>query len=433
MFHYDAQPWLGWVQFQLEQEQLMREKGKEHRARAPLVRMLYELGLSPREISENSGVRGEETITHDIRELGGLKAFPGRPTKKDDIFAAVIRRYAEIMAVNDSESDGSESFDATMRDVLAAWLREDMLLEMLHGLEFALERLAVPAYSPDQKRRAHLLGVILGIAVEDPCNEKSWPFTQTKIWWHDMLAAIRSGEETVPKSRTHLLKMLVRRVLAKERSGIMPIWGEQVFAELDQMLLTLTEREQNIIRNRFGIDIDEPMTFRKIAHDIYRNPERIRQIEIKALAKLRHEVLKRQLHILGQPVGDAIKRELEQREKETALKAAYRDAVERHASAEVLASRDLHLLRDLDEFDWSVRTRNCMQNANIVLVGELVQWTERGILRTKNFGRKSLKEVKEVLAELGLSLEMELDPAMKDLILKRREEAMEERRLKGRW
>ena len=71
----------------------------------------------------------------------------------------------------------------------------------------------------------------------------------------------------------------------------------------------------------------------------------------------------------------------------------------------------------MDELELSVRSANCLQNANIRHIGELVQKTESEMLKTKNFGRKSLKEIKEILAEMGLSLGMKLDgwlpPAMR--------------------
>ena len=56
-----------------------------------------------------------------------------------------------------------------------------------------------------------------------------------------------------------------------------------------------------------------------------------------------------------------------------------------------------------------MRSANCLQNANIRYIGELVQKTESEMLKTKNFGRKSLKEIKEILAEMGLSLGMKLE------------------------
>lgn len=68
-----------------------------------------------------------------------------------------------------------------------------------------------------------------------------------------------------------------------------------------------------------------------------------------------------------------------------------------------------NLWRTVDELELSVRSANCLQNANIKYIGELVLKTEQEMLKTKNFGRKSLKEIKEILAEMGLSLGMKLD------------------------
>jgi DNA-directed RNA polymerase subunit alpha len=68
-----------------------------------------------------------------------------------------------------------------------------------------------------------------------------------------------------------------------------------------------------------------------------------------------------------------------------------------------------NLFRSVDELELSVRSANCLQNANITLIGELVQRSEQDMLKTKNFGRKSLKEIKEILANMGLSLGMKID------------------------
>jgi DNA-directed RNA polymerase subunit alpha len=65
-----------------------------------------------------------------------------------------------------------------------------------------------------------------------------------------------------------------------------------------------------------------------------------------------------------------------------------------------------NLLRKVDELELSVRSANCLKNDNIVYIGDLVQKTEQEMLRTPNFGRKSLNEIKEVLASMGLSLGM---------------------------
>jgi len=67
-----------------------------------------------------------------------------------------------------------------------------------------------------------------------------------------------------------------------------------------------------------------------------------------------------------------------------------------------------NLFRPVSELELSVRSANCLQNADITLIGELVQKSESEMLKTKNFGRKSLNEIKAILEEMGLSLGMKL-------------------------
>jgi DNA-directed RNA polymerase subunit alpha len=77
-----------------------------------------------------------------------------------------------------------------------------------------------------------------------------------------------------------------------------------------------------------------------------------------------------------------------------------------------------NLYRSIDELELSVRSSNCLRNANIRYIWELVTRTEPEMLKTKNFGRKSLNEIKEILSEMGLTLGMKLDgfepPARRD-------------------
>ncbi|WP_425540404.1 DNA-directed RNA polymerase subunit alpha [Rhodoblastus acidophilus] len=83
------------------------------------------------------------------------------------------------------------------------------------------------------------------------------------------------------------------------------------------------------------------------------------------------------------------------------------------------------LLKKVDELELSVRSANCLKNDNIVYIGDLIQKTEAEMLRTPNFGRKSLNEIKEVLAQMGLHLGMEVSgwpPENIDELAKRFEE-----------
>jgi len=73
------------------------------------------------------------------------------------------------------------------------------------------------------------------------------------------------------------------------------------------------------------------------------------------------------------------------------------------------------LLRPVSELELSVRSANCLQNANIKYIYELVSKTEGEMLRTKNFGRKSLNEIKEILSQMGLGLGMKVDSIMKQV------------------
>jgi DNA-directed RNA polymerase subunit alpha len=83
----------------------------------------------------------------------------------------------------------------------------------------------------------------------------------------------------------------------------------------------------------------------------------------------------------------------------------------RHAQREEMAEDvpfNRNLLRKVDELELSVRSANCLKNDNIVYIGDLVQKSEGEMLRTPNFGRKSLNEIKEVLSGMGLHLGMEI-------------------------
>jgi DNA-directed RNA polymerase subunit alpha len=79
---------------------------------------------------------------------------------------------------------------------------------------------------------------------------------------------------------------------------------------------------------------------------------------------------------------------------------------------EVRADADLNenLFRTVDELELSVRASNCLKTANIRTIADLVQKTEAELLKTKNFGKKSLNEIKTILGEMGLHLGMRLEP-----------------------
>jgi DNA-directed RNA polymerase subunit alpha len=85
------------------------------------------------------------------------------------------------------------------------------------------------------------------------------------------------------------------------------------------------------------------------------------------------------------------------------------EPVEQEMPKEAKPRLNENLYRRVDELELSVRSANCLQNANIKYIGELCQKSEAEMLKTKNFGRKSLNEIKAILSEMGLELGMKLD------------------------
>lgn len=87
------------------------------------------------------------------------------------------------------------------------------------------------------------------------------------------------------------------------------------------------------------------------------------------------------------------------------------DTVEVEATTQVLSAETVNswLAKSVEELELSVRANNCLRNANITTIGELVQKTEAELMKTKNFGKKSLQEIKDELARIGLSLGMRIE------------------------
>jgi DNA-directed RNA polymerase subunit alpha len=104
--------------------------------------------------------------------------------------------------------------------------------------------------------------------------------------------------------------------------------------------------------------------------------------------------------------------------------------LESDADGEVVADADRlelneNLFRSVDELELSVRAYNCLKTANIRTIADLVQKSEAELLKTKNFGKKSLNEIKTILTEMNLSLGMRLDPAELERLRAQRERAFE--------
>ena len=88
---------------------------------------------------------------------------------------------------------------------------------------------------------------------------------------------------------------------------------------------------------------------------------------------------------------------------------SFEEVAEEELIEEEMLAFDRNLLKKVDELELSVRSQNCLKNDNIVYIGDLVRKSEGEMLKTPNFGRKSLNEIKEVLASMGLRFGMDID------------------------
>lgn len=86
-----------------------------------------------------------------------------------------------------------------------------------------------------------------------------------------------------------------------------------------------------------------------------------------------------------------------------------KQATKKHEISEETLGINPNLLKKVEELELSVRSANCLKNDNVVYIGDLVQKTEAEMLKTPNFGRKSLNEIKEVLGTMGLRFGMQLE------------------------
>lgn len=370
----------------------MRDYHEQRRGREPLVRELYGLGLTAPEIAEITRW-SVATVQGDIQRLGGQKACPDRPHQRVTIFASVIRRYAEIV-VEEKRQPLKEA--SVVHVALATWLHEDAIIEMLRGAQIMLEQLSMPRYPEEWSAHAHLLSAVYGLTIYDEGGAMSRSLAVATDWWHSMLVAILSGEAIAPQSREQLEQRIMQRVRMYQHIKIMPIWDRNVLSLVDGMLDVLCERERKAICERFGIGT-EAKKQAQIAVEMDRTGTRVYQIMRRAIGKLRVEADKLGINAWGYSIGDT-------HHSSTKYRVSRELVLELRLYYPVL---DPYVLLDgVEELYFSARTTHGLKDCGVVLIGELVQLSPRDLLRSRYFGRKSLREVEEKLASIGATLGM---------------------------
>lgn len=233
-------------------------------------------------------------------------------------------------------------------------------------------------------------------------------------FWSDFLANIHAGAIPAISSPEELRDHAVGAYLLQEQEKTRPVWNQEVFLlvkeEVGALLATLTPKEASIIKRRFGLEAP-PETLKKIGEFFGVSAERIRSIESQASRKLNRPMQK--LHMLLLSSSNLLAFDLRE------IRKARMQEEMRSKIREVLASREIQFTSEqleamvlpVDEIEFSVRTWNCLKNAHVRYLGEIVQKTERELLMSRNFGRKTLNEVKEILSQFGLHLGMVFNEA----------------------
>jgi len=285
--------------------------------------------------------------------------------------------------------------------------------------------------------------------------------------WDAFLSQVVEGRINLPETANGIQQTLVKlaeQMAAEENGGKdlrrlvrLPADPDKARQTMNGVLASLIPKEETVLRQRFGID-QPARTLQQVGDGLSLGRERIRQIEAKALRKLRHPNLARQIRDLDPTVG-GVESESDSRGHEIArLQQALLDhdllirfleeiriarnilsgalgssqgSVDDRTNMQALATaqfldvvqtalesvinvepirHDISRLRTLtEELELSVRSSNCLCNSGIRFVGQLVQKTEADLLKSKNSGRKTLKEIKEILVDFNLTLGMNPD------------------------
>lgn len=269
----------------------MRDYQKKRRERLPLIQELFALGISASWIAEQTGW-SVGTIVKDLRVLGGVKRFTTRPRGKA-IFRTALKRYAELVAAE----------GLPLRDALAQWIGEREILQSLRGMEMVRECLTVPGYPPGREGYVRLVGAVFGgIQIRNFQAESS----SSSIVWREYLTGVAAGDIPPAASYVDLERDLALRHMAEWRAQIMPIWPDELFLAIDELLAEFSAREQKVLVMRFGLDDGVTHSLQEVAAELDVTRERIRQVEAKALRKLRHPTRSRVIRPFVDPVDIAV-------------------------------------------------------------------------------------------------------------------------------
>ena len=437
---------------------LSTEKQEELAQRRKLVVALYNAGLTIAQIDE---VLGSYVAANDIsrlREQCILSELPEWSSRSE-------RRRFQFRALATISQEDFTQHVWKVKQLLRAALGIPDVLSRLGDVVSCMEMVAYNARR-EPTWCVKLIDAIFGTGFSAH-GRRPGDVTLFDAYLSD----VANGAVRAPSSTNDIFETMLKQASLELRSGVFPDWPseERVLAIVDAVLSTLTPRQEQVLRHRFqdGITLEETGVIMGVTR------ERARQFEARALSKMRHPTRSHRLKALVTPaslsyenthgtldVANVLEKELcavlraqglfvaayetfnRFNEEESPLEVVELESIDFGDTGNAIAesARKLMALRGLvairqevyeklviipgieeinfnlclrvEELELSVRTANCFENLGFRFVYQIVTKSEAFLLGTKHFGRKSLNEVKDILAELSLTLNMSDDVYM---------------------
>ncbi len=359
--------------------------------RREIGRELFTLGLTQQDVATALDL-DSIVVKKDYDGFGGKSAFPDFGVLNDErrnrVYGNALLVYAKMLD-GQKLTDNGESAAAAhgVFKALGVYLDVKHIKAVAEGVARILNALINPFDPPEYVPYRTLLHALFG--------ERECIMSGQRVFseYFDEIAYIA----TAP-NRESLGDAMAAWAIDTYRIGFSLPLGESAVRGIEQALGRLSVNEDRVIRIHFGIG-QEAKSFERMVPHFSVTRERIRQIEAKALRKLRNPKVSERLRCLIESPVLIAEKFLESQFPAPPLPPP---PVVEPDPQEIFT-------HSVEELELSVRSYNGITGAGISFIGELVQKSEKELLRQSKFGRKSLNEVKEVLRYMGLCLGMKVE------------------------
>lgn len=341
------------------------------------------------------------------------------PESEDEGFASALSEYAELIYGGACCVEGDIEDKPWYLRVLKKYLKVEELLAYLLAVEENRRRLQSIGRTPAQEPYARLFLAAAGYSSgQEP---ERLPTKVVTDFWERYLRCLQGGSAgEIPQSGRALGLALAAEIEGAKRDKVWPDWTDEMSTILEAIMVErLDDRRRETVRLYYGFGrCRHPLN--EIAERLGVTTSRAGQYGQEALLRIRKDrrfgELRRWMAPFGYLREELVRVDEEMRRLQVELGLANERVFTLEARLQGVSLPPMsestewneNLFKRVDELEMSVRAANCLQAAQIEFIYQLVSKTEAELLKTKNFGRKSLNEIKELLAELGLQLGMRL-------------------------